>query len=79
MFAMFEKMLSFRVTDTSLSLPLIRFPLVARLVSAMAFVGMLIPIASSDGGAARVRSRRNAGKSSWRRTASDSEIVRRVC
>jgi hypothetical protein len=79
MFTMFEKVLSFRVTDTPLSPPLIRFPLAARFVSVMAFVGTFIPIASPDGVAARVRSRRNAGKSSWRRAASKTEVVRPVC
>jgi hypothetical protein len=49
--------------------PLIRFPFAARLVNAIAFVETLILIASAYGVAARVRTRKNAGKLSWRRAA----------
>ena len=51
--------------------PSIRLPLAPRLVSAIAFVGTLIPIVSRRVFAARVRSHRNAAKSSWRRVASN--------
>lgn len=63
--------------------PLIRFPLALRLVSAMAFVVIFMAIASPHGFAARVRSRRNAGKSSWKRAVSEIEVAmpvsRTVC
>ena len=79
MYGTFEKMLSFRVTDTSLSPRLIRFPLAERLVIAMVFVGTFTLIASPHGYANRVRSRRNAGKSSWRRAALKSEVGKPIC
>ena len=47
-----------------------RFLLAKKFASAMAFVGMGLAIASRRGAAARVLLRRNAGKSSWRRTVS---------
>jgi hypothetical protein len=45
-----------------------------KLVSAMVFVGTRIGIASPRCVAARVRTRRNAGKSSWKRTVFENEV-----
>ena len=48
-----------------------RFLLAKKFASAMAFVGLRLAIALRRGAAVRVLSRRNAGKSSWRRTVSE--------
>ena len=43
-------------------------------MSAMAFVATRVAIASAHSSVVRVRSRRNAGKSSWKRLVFKSEV-----